>query len=82
MATTRVTKTETIGAPDAKTHLARLLRGTAAGRTFIITKRGKPVAELRPVEMRKARKWGDMKGKIRVVEDFCAPLDDMKNYME
>ena len=38
-----------IGAYQAKTHLSRLLRQTRAGKSFIITQRGKPVAELKPV---------------------------------
>ena len=25
--------------------------------------------------------WGDMKGKIRVADDFCEPIEDMKEYM-
>ncbi len=31
---------------------------------------------------RKRRKAGLLKGKIRMAEDFNAPLDDMKEYME
>lgn len=37
-----------IGAYEAKTHLPRLLREVAAGQSFTITLRGKPVAELKP----------------------------------
>ena len=37
-----------IGAYAAKTHLPRLLREVAAGQSFTITVRGKPVAELTP----------------------------------
>ena len=39
-----------IGAYEAKTHLPRLLREVAAGQSFTITLRGKPVAELKPLE--------------------------------
>jgi prevent-host-death family protein len=38
-----------IGAYEAKTHLPRLLREVAAGKSFTITVRGKPVAELAPM---------------------------------
>jgi len=38
-----------IGAYEAKTHLPRLLDEVAAGRSFVITKRGVPVARLVPV---------------------------------
>ncbi|MFM8608480.1 MAG: type II toxin-antitoxin system Phd/YefM family antitoxin [Hyphomicrobiales bacterium] len=37
-----------IGAYEAKTHLPRILREVAAGQSFTITVRGKPVAELTP----------------------------------
>ena len=38
-----------IGAFEAKTHLSELLTAVEAGEAFTITRRGKPVAELRPV---------------------------------
>ena len=38
-----------IGAFEAKTHLSELLAAVEAGETVRITRRGKPVAELRPV---------------------------------
>ena len=37
-----------IGAFEAKTHLSELLREAAAGRSFVITRRGKPLARLVP----------------------------------
>jgi prevent-host-death family protein len=37
-----------IGAYDAKTHLPRLLERVQKGERFIITKHGRPVAELLP----------------------------------
>ena len=73
-----------IGAFAAKTELSKLLRQTRAGKRFIITQRGTPVAELRPIETQTAResKWGDMKGKIWIADDFCEPLEEMREYME
>ena len=74
-----------IGAFAAKTELSKLLRQTRAGKRFIITQRGKPVAELRPIAAESTPdlpRWGDMEGKIRVADDFCAPLDEMREYME
>ena len=38
-----------IGAYDAKTHLPKLLERVEKGERFVITRHGKPVAELRPV---------------------------------
>lgn len=40
---------KTIGAFDAKTHLSDLLEQVSHGETFLITRRGKPVASLSPV---------------------------------
>lgn len=39
----------TIGSFSAKTHLAALLKQVAMGESFVITRRGKPVASLAPV---------------------------------
>lgn len=44
------TLTKTVGAFEAKTHLWELLDLAAMGERFTITKRGKPVAMLVPVE--------------------------------
>ena len=38
-----------VGAYEAKTHLPRLLEEVAKGRSFTITKHGRPVARLVPV---------------------------------
>jgi len=40
---------KTIGAYEAKTHLPRLLEQVLEGERFVITKHGRPVAELIPV---------------------------------
>ncbi len=42
------TSTKEVSAFDAKTHLSALLRETERGRSFIIHRRGKPVACLGP----------------------------------
>lgn len=41
-----------IGAYDAKTHLPKLLERVRRGERFVITKHGRPVAELGPVVVR------------------------------
>jgi prevent-host-death family protein len=41
---------KTVSATEAKRNLSRLLAGATAGETFVITKRGIPVARLEPVE--------------------------------
>ena len=40
----------TVSAYEAKTHLPRLLRAAERGETVIITRHGKPVAQIGPVE--------------------------------
>jgi prevent-host-death family protein len=43
----------TVGAYEAKTHLPRLLRAVERGETVIITRHGRPVAQLGPVQDRR-----------------------------
>ncbi len=43
---------ETVGAFAAKTHLSDLLERVERGERFIITRHGKPVAQLTPVDQR------------------------------
>ena len=72
---------EEIGAFQAKTELSSLLRQTRAGKTFIITQRGKSVAELRPVKVTSALSgWGDLQGGIQITDDFCESIEAMQNY--
>lgn len=41
---------EPVSAYDAKTHLPKLLERTARGERFVITRHGKPVAQLIPFD--------------------------------
>jgi len=59
---------------DAKTHLSRLVDQAAAGNEIVIAKAGKPMARLVPLVSGGKRKLGTLSGKIRVPEDFDAPL--------
>jgi prevent-host-death family protein len=73
-----------IGAFEAKTRLSELLDQVEAGRTFIITKRGRRVAELRPAPPSPQPKltFGCDKGHVHVREDFDAPVPDLSDYVE
>ncbi len=72
---------ETVGAFEAKTHLSRLLREVSGGKRILITQRGKPVAQLVPPPGNEARPFrGDMKGKIRIAEDFREPLPEIEEF--
>ena len=71
-----------VGAFDAKTRLSELLELVAGGQSFIITKRGKPVAELKPLHgtAKLARKAGFWPHKVTMAEDFDAPLPEFQEY--
>lgn len=72
-----------IGAFEAKTHLSALLEKVAHGETFIITKHGQPIAEIKPVvTSQKKRTLGLWRDRIWMAPDFDAPLEDFKEYME
>lgn len=70
-----------IGAFEAKTHLSRLLDDVEKGACIVITRHGKPVAELRPATSTVKATFGCAKGKkFYMSPDFDAPLDDFKEY--
>ena len=72
-----------IGAFEAKTHLSELLVKVGQGKSFLITKRGRPMAELRPVANTERRsRFGVDKGKIKIAGDFDAPIPEMESYSE
>jgi prevent-host-death family protein len=60
----------------AKTHFSSLIERVAAGEEIVIARAGKPVAVLRPLGGRSAgkRKLGRLAGRLKVPEDFDAPL--------
>jgi prevent-host-death family protein len=67
----------TVNIHEAKTHLSRLVDEVAAGAEIIIAKAGKPMARLAPISTPVRKKHlGLLKGKIKVLDDFNAPLDD------
>ncbi len=73
---------KSVGLFEAKTHLAALVDQVQEEGRIILTRRGKPVAELRPVESKGPRKFGASKGSLIYMEpDFNEPLEDFKDYM-
>jgi prevent-host-death family protein len=67
----------TVNIHAAKTHLSRLVEDAAAGEEIIIAKSGKPIARLCALVPRPGkRKLGILEGKLRIPEDFDAPLPD------
>jgi len=72
-----------IGTLEAKTRFSELLNAVQRGQRFRITKHGKPIAELGPIERpRKRPKAGFAKGTFtHIARDFDAPLEDFLEYM-
>ncbi len=66
---------EQINVHQAKTHLSRLLERVTAGEEVIIAKNGRPMARLVPMRS-EPRRPGRLKGKIRMTDDFDAPLPE------
>jgi antitoxin (DNA-binding transcriptional repressor) of toxin-antitoxin stability system len=62
--------------------LQKLVEIVVKGEEVIIAKGNVPVAKLVPFNGNKVqRKLGTAKGKIKIADDFDAPLDDFKEYM-
>jgi prevent-host-death family protein len=81
-------KIQEIGIFESKTHLSELIEKVQKeGITYRITKRGKAVAELKPIDPPKKPfplKYGygkDLPGNYYMSPDFNEPLEDFKDYM-
>jgi len=61
-----------IGAYDAKTHLPKLLERVEKGERFVITRHGKPVAELIPVVARDTAAIARAIAEVRAVRQRLA----------
>jgi prevent-host-death family protein len=80
-------KIQEAGLFEAKTRLSEMVaKVEKGGVAYRITRRGKPVAELRPIggEQERARlPFGYGAGTVPfIAPDFDAPLDDLREYME
>ena len=70
-----------IGAFEAKTRLSELLEQVRKGTVFLITRRGRPIAELRPVNLPERRpRFGCDRGRVSLGADFDAPVPGLKEY--
>ena len=62
---------------EAKTQFSKLVDAAMRGEETLIARAGKPAAKLIAITVPKPkRKFGILKGKIRVSKDFDAPLAD------
>ena len=65
----------TVSVHEAKTHLSRLLQRIAEGEEVTITRSGRPVARLVPIEDARPL-FGVDEGRFVVPDDFDDPLDE------
>ncbi len=75
----------TVTLADAQAHLADLIAQAAPGEEIVITQGDKPVARLiaEDVSSMRPRVPGSAKGMIAyMADDFDAPLEDFKDYMQ
>lgn len=63
-----------VGVHEAKTTLSRLLLRVEAGEDVVLTRSGRPVARLVRMPPRPPRKPGRWAGRVRIAENFDAPL--------
>jgi prevent-host-death family protein len=62
---------------EAKTHFSKLVDSVNhGGDSVLIAISGRPVAKLVPISKKPERKFGVLKGKIKIAKDFDAPLSD------
>jgi len=61
---------------EAKTHFSKLVDAVIHGNEILIAMAGKPVAKLGPIGTKSKRRFGVLKGKIKISKDFDAPLSD------
>jgi prevent-host-death family protein len=75
-----------IGVAEAKARLSELVDQVERGGEVVLSRYGKAVAKIVPVEQPKIDRsgiFGCMKGKIWIADDFDAPLpEDIQRYFE
>ena len=59
---------------EAKNRLPELIRAVESGENVVITRHGKPVAQLGPPPARRQVRYGTMRGRIHVRPGWDRPL--------
>ncbi len=73
-------KPKHVGLFEAKTRLSELLDRVEHGQVYVITRRGRPVAELRRVAPPERLAFGCDAGRVVIGPDFDAPAPDFEEY--
>ena len=67
---------------QARDHFDDLIQAAMDGAEVIITKDSLPVVKMVPMSQARATpQFGSASGKIKMADDFDAPLDDFRDYM-
>jgi prevent-host-death family protein len=66
----------TVDVHEAKTHLSRLLERAHTGEEVVLANAGEPYARLVPLEQKRERKPGRLKGLVTLKEEFFEPLPE------
>jgi prevent-host-death family protein len=67
----------TVNIFEAKTQLSKLIELAEKGEDIVIARAGKPVVRLTRLDpVKRPIRYGGLKGKIWVADDFDAPLPD------
>ena len=68
---------DTVNIYEAKTRLSQLVDIAASGEDVVIGRNGKPLVRITRLEEPKRRiRFGVLKGKVTIAQDFDAPLPD------
>ena len=70
-----------ISIAEAKARFSELVKRAQAGEEIVLTRHGRPVARVMPPAVGdELPRIGALKGKIRIADDFDAPLDAFAEY--
>jgi prevent-host-death family protein len=65
-----------ISVAEAKNHFSELLRSVTEGEKVVITRNGKPVAQLVPPPLdKRVVRFGTLRGRIRLKPGWDRPID-------
>jgi prevent-host-death family protein len=68
---------EAVNIYEAKTRLSQLVDIAASGQDVVVSRNGKPLVRITRLDSPKRRiKFGLLKGKVIIAEDFDAPMPD------
>jgi prevent-host-death family protein len=65
-----------VSTAEAKNRLPELIRAVEAGEQVVITRHGRPVAQIAPPPERRKARFGGMKGRIRLLPGWDDPMTE------